>query len=35
MCKKWMNVDTLYKNAGKAVYMYRVDLKEPRKVIEK
>ena len=35
MWKKWMNVDKLYKNAGKIVYVYGVDLKERMKVIEK
>ena len=34
MCKKWMNADTLCKNAGKTMYVYSVDLKERMKVIE-
>ena len=35
MCKKLMNADKLLKNAGKAMYVYGVDLKERMKVIEK
>ena len=35
MCKKWMNADKLYKNAGRIVYICSVDTIKRMRAIEK